>query len=101
MGQPVNPRTLRALLPVLKEAREAGIRRIATGEGEDRLEVELEPLIASQHAALEPGLDDGAPDEDPGPAQRMLGFYEQQMTDFAAKWGPKANPVTPAEPPKS
>lgn len=68
----MNPRTLRALLPALREARDAGVRRIAAGEGKNRVEFELTPADPAPGEAIAPGTDetstDDASDLDPNAA---------------------------------
>lgn len=60
----MNPRTLRALLPVLKEAREAGVLEIDAGEGKNRVRLRLAPAVPEAGVAIEPGTDEGAADEE-------------------------------------
>lgn len=65
----MNPRTLRALLPVLREARDAGVRKFAVGQGDERMEFELAPPDAAPGMPMEPGTDptgqDDGPESDP------------------------------------
>jgi hypothetical protein len=57
----MNPRTLRAMLPVLKEAREAGVLELEAGEGKNRIRLRLAPPAPSGEPAMVPGMDEGAP----------------------------------------
>jgi hypothetical protein len=58
----VNPRTLRALLPVLREAREAGVLELEAGEGENRIRVKLAKPHPAGGEEMESGTDPGAQD---------------------------------------
>jgi hypothetical protein len=60
----VNPRTLRALIPILREAREAGVLELEAGEGKSRIRLKLAPQAPEPGIAMEPGTDPGAADED-------------------------------------
>lgn len=60
----MNPRTLRALIPVLKEAREAGVLELDAGEGKNSLRIRLAPAAPELGVALEPGTDPDAAEED-------------------------------------
>lgn len=58
----MNPKTLRALLPVLREAREAGVLEIASGEGKNRVEIKLAVASPQAGEAMPAGTDPGEPD---------------------------------------
>lgn len=60
----MNPRTLRALIPVLKEAREAGVLELEAGEGKNRMRFRLASAAPEPGVPLELGADPDAPEED-------------------------------------
>lgn len=83
----MNPRTLRALLPAVRDAREAGVLEIEAGEGKNRIRLRLAPAEPVGGAAIVPGTDETAQQDERefNPARALEEHY--------ALHGIVANPV--------